>query len=41
MGERIMKKIIINISMFLFAQAVFISFIMYALHVWSIQGGAI
>jgi hypothetical protein len=36
-----MKKIIINISMFLFAQAVFISFIMYALHLWSIQGGAI
>jgi len=36
-----MKKIIINISMFLFVQAILISFIMYALHVWSIQGGAI
>jgi hypothetical protein len=36
-----MKKIIINISMFLIAQAVFISFIMYTLHLWSIQGGAI
>jgi hypothetical protein len=36
-----MKKILINISMFLFAQAVFISFIMYALHLWSIQGGVI
>ena len=36
-----MKKILIKISMFLFAQAVFISFIMYALHLWSIQGGAI
>ena len=41
MGERIMKKILIKISMFLFAQAVFISFIMYALHLWSIQGGSI
>ena len=41
MGERIMKKILINISMFLFAQAILISFIMYILHVWSIQGGAI
>ena len=36
-----MKKIIINISMFLFAQAVFISFAMYILHVLSIQGGSI
>jgi len=27
--------------MFLFVQAILISFIMYALHVWSIQGGAI
>ena len=34
-----MKKIIINISMFIFAQAVFIFFIMYALHLWSTQGG--
>jgi len=30
-----------NIIMFIVAQAIFISFIMYALHVWSIQGGAI
>jgi len=36
-----MKKIIINISMFLFAQAIFISFAMYLLHLWSIKGGAI
>jgi len=36
-----MKKILIKISMFLIAQAVFISFIMYTLHLWSIQGGAI
>jgi hypothetical protein len=36
-----MKKILINISMFLIAQAVFISIIMYILHVWSIQGGVI
>ena len=36
-----MKKILINISMFLIAQAIFISFAMYILHVWSIQGGAI
>jgi len=36
-----MKKIIIKISMFLLAQAIFISFAMYALHLWSIQGGAI
>jgi len=30
-----------NIIMFIVAQAIFISFIMYALHLWSIQGGAI
>jgi hypothetical protein len=36
-----MKKILIKISMFLFAQAIFLSFAMYILHVWSIQGGAI
>jgi len=30
-----------NIIMFIVAQTIFISFIMYALHVWSIQGGAI
>jgi len=30
-----------NIIMFIVAQAIFLSFIMYALHLWSIQGGAI
>jgi len=30
-----------NIIMFIVAQTIFISFIMYALHLWSIQGGAI
>jgi len=30
-----------NIIMFIVAQAILISFIMYALHLWSIQGGAI
>jgi hypothetical protein len=30
-----------NIIMFIVAQAIFISFAMYALHLWSIQGGAI
>jgi len=30
-----------NIIMFIVAQAIFISFAMYVLHVWSIQGGAI
>jgi len=30
-----------NIIMFIVAQTIFISFIMYALHVWSIQGGVI
>ena len=30
-----------NIIMFIAAQTIFISFIMYALHLWSIQGGAI
>ena len=29
-----------NIIMFIVAQAIFISFAMYALHLWSIQGGA-
>mgnify|MGYP000023410271 FL=1 len=35
-----MKKIIINISMFLFAQAIFISLGLFALHQLSV-GGAI
>ena len=30
-----------NIIMFIVAQAIFVSFAMYVLHVWSIQGGAI
>ena len=30
-----------NIIIFIVAQAIFISFAMYVLHVWSIQGGAI
>jgi hypothetical protein len=36
-----MKKILINISMFLFAQAIFISLGLFALHQLAIQGGSI
>jgi len=28
-----------NIIMFIVAQAIFVSFAMYVLHLWSIQGG--
>jgi len=30
-----------NIIMFIVAQTIFVSFAMYVLHLWSIQGGAI